>query len=185
MSETLEKEVLEAEKNGTVFETKMFDHIYSEVSAVKDEMRQELQTVLLDGLRKFVEKKINNTEPINWEAVEIAFFAAVAISLGGDYCKKNREESMVATVKKRVIRKENLIGFNVILEGEDKPTAGTVIPKEQYDELILSGKTMLEIVKSALPDDQKIKDVYLMSPAELDKILELSADAMLKGEGEE
>lgn len=83
MSETLEKEVLEEEKNGTIFETKMFDHIYSEVSAAKDELRQELQTALLDGLRKFVEKKIGNTEPINWEAVEIAFFAATAISLGG------------------------------------------------------------------------------------------------------
>lgn len=112
MSETLEKEVLEAEKSGTIFETELFDHIYSDVSAAKDELRQELQTVLLDGLRKFVEKKIRNTEPINWEAVEIAFFAATAISLGGDYCKKNRKESMVATAKKRVIRKENLIGFN-------------------------------------------------------------------------
>lgn len=92
---------------------------------------------------------------------------------------------MVAAVKKRVIRKENLIGFNVVFEGEDKPTAGAVLPKEQYDKLIMSGKTMLEIVKSTLPDDKKIKNIYPMSPAELDKVLELSADAMLKGEENE
>ena len=68
-----------------------------------------------------------------------------------------------------------------------KKTVGKVIlAKEQYDRLIQQGKTTNEIVKMGLNDDSKvIEKVELISAEELDKLLEISADRILKGEMDE
>lgn len=186
MSETLEKEVLEAEKKSknTIFETDLFQDVYKGVRESKEEIREEIREILIDGLKRFVEEQICNTEPINWEGVEIAFFAGIATVLGGDIVAKIKEEdveTVFADIEKRIIRKENFIGFDVeFVNSNDK--GKVILPKEQYDDLVLSGKTMDEIVRSVLPEDKKVKSICPMTPADLDKCLDISADKILKGE---
>ena len=186
MTETLEKEVLEEEKKSetTIFETELFKDVFRCISDVKGELRTELKDILISGLQKFVNESICNTESINWEAVEIAFYAGIATVLGGDVfssIKKENKKKILTDIEKRIIRKENFIGFDI--EFVDSNEKGkTILPKEQYDELILSGKTMDEIVKSILPEDKKIKSVCPITTADLDKWLDISADQILKGE---
>lgn len=76
MTETLEKEVLEEEKRSknSIFETELFKEIFKGVKEAEGELRQELKEVLLVGMKDFVRKEITNTEPINEEALELAFF---------------------------------------------------------------------------------------------------------------
>ena len=104
--------------------------------------------------------------------------------LGGDVfssIKKENKKKILTDIEKRIIRKENFIGFDIeFIDSNEK--GKTILPKEQYDELILSGKTMDEIVKSILPEDKKIKSVCPMTTADLDKWLDISADQILKGE---
>lgn len=186
MTETLEKEILEEEKNSktTIFETELFKEVYKSIAEVKGEIRTELKDVLISGLKKFVEENTCNTDSVNWESVEIAFYAGIATVLGGDVfssIKKENKKKILTDIEKRIIRKENFIGFDIeFIDSNEK--GKTILPKEQYDELILSGKTMDEIVKSILPEDKKIKSVCPMTTADLDKWLDISADQILKGE---
>ena len=188
MSETLEKEVLEEEKKAscTIFETALFKHAFNSLANPDGELRSEIKSVLLDGMKKFVKNKINIKEDCSNlydEALEIAFFAGVAISLGTEVTKiMEKEKNIKADAFKRIIRKDNCIEFTVTFK--DEKTVGKVIlAKEQYDRLIQQGKTTNEIVKMGLNDDSKvIEKVELISAEELDKLLEISADRILKGE---
>lgn len=187
MSETLEKEVLEEEKKAscTIFETALFKHVFNSLANPDGELRSEIKSVLLDGMKEFVKNKINIKEDCSNlydEALEIAFFAGVAISLGSEVTEKM---DIKTDAFKRIIRKDNCIGFTVTFKG--KKTVGKVIlAKEQYDRLIQQGKTTNEIVKMGLNDDSKvIEKVELISAEELDKLLEISADRILKGEMDE
>lgn len=188
MNETLEKEVLEEEKcsKNSFFETELFKKVFKDVKEVESELRQELKEVLLVGMKDFVKKEITNTEPINWEAVELAFFAGIATVLGGDIAGDIRKQEKCKTnAIKRVIRKDNLIGFHINYEDTSDETGGVVMPKEQYDEMIAEGKTLTEIVLAVSPQNKKIKEVYQMSEAELNKILDISADKLINREFEE
>lgn len=188
MNETLEKEVLKEEKSSsnTIFETILFKEVFNDVKDVQGEIRQELKGVLLDGMRKFVKEEITNTEPINWEAVELAFFAGIATVLGGDIAGDIRKQEKCKTnAIKRVIRKDNLIGFYINYEDTSDETGGVVMPKEQYDEMIAEGKTLTEIVLAVSPQNKKIKEVYQMSEAELNKNLDILADKLINREFEE
>ena len=161
MSETLEKEVLEEEKKAscTIFETALFKHAFNSLANPDGELRSEIKSVLLDGMKKFVKNKINIKEDCSNlydEALEIAFFAGVAISLGTEVTKiMEKEKNIKADAFKRIIRKDNCIGFTVTFK--DEKTVGKVIlAKEQYDRLIQQGKTTNEIVKMGLNDDSKV-----------------------------
>lgn len=99
MSETLEKEVLEEEKKAscTIFETALFKHTFNSLANPDGELRSEIKSVLLDGMKKFVKNKINIKEDCSNlydEALEIAFFAGVAISLGSEVTKIMEKEKM-------------------------------------------------------------------------------------------
>ena len=187
MSETLEKEVLEEEKKAscTIFETALFKHAFNSLANPDGKLRSEIKSVLLDGMKKFVKNKINIKEDCSNlydEALEIAFFAGVAISLGSEVTKIMEKENVKADAFKRIIRKDNCIGFTVTFKGE-KTVGKVILAKEQYDRLIQQGKTTNEIVKMGLNDDSKIiEKVELISAEELDKLLEISADRILKGE---
>lgn len=191
MSETLEKEVLEEEKKAscTIFETALFKHAFNSLANPDGELRSEIKSVLLDGMKKFVKNKINIKEDCSNlydEALEIAFFAGVAISLGTEVTKiMEKEKNIKVDAFKRIIRKDNCIGFTVTFK--DEKTVGKVIlAKEQYDRLIQQGKTTNEIVKMGLNDDSKIIEKVELIPAEeLDTLLEISADRILKGEMDE
>lgn len=93
-----------------------------------------------------------------------------------------KEKNVKADAFKRIIRKDNCIGFTVTFKGE-KAVGKVILAKEQYDRLIQQGKTTNEIVKMGLNDDSKIiEKVELISAEELDKLLEILADRILKGE---
>lgn len=191
MSETLEKEVLEEEKKAscTIFETALFKHAFNSLANPDGELRSEIKSVLLDGMKEFVKNKINIKEDCSNlydEALEIAFFAGVAISLGSEVIKiMEKEKNIKADAFKRIIRKDNCIGFTVTFKGK-KNVGKVILAKEQYDRLIQQGKTTNEIVKMGLNDDSKIiEKVELMPAEELDTLLEFSADRILKGEMDE
>ena len=79
-------------------------------------------------MKEFVKNKINIKEDCSNlydEALEIAFFAGVAISLGSEVTKIMKEEQFKTEVFKRIIRKDNCIGFTVTFKGEK--TVGKVI----------------------------------------------------------
>ena len=164
MEETLEKEILEEEKNSskTIFESELFENVYGGLIDVsKGELRNEVRNILLEGMKKFVEGKTCNTEPINWEAVEIAYFAGVATALGGDVSRIAREKSLEEArteIMKRVIRKDNFIGFDIYFDGDNKPTGAAIFPKEQYEDLLKRGQTLEEIIKQekAVHDCQSV-----------------------------
>lgn len=191
MSETLEKEVLEEEKKAscTIFETALFKHVFNSLANPDGELRSEIKSVLLDGMKEFVKNKINIKEDCSNlydEALEIAFFAGVAISLGSEVTKiMEKEKNVKADAFKRIIRKDNCIGFTVTFKGE-KTVGKVILAGEQYDKLIQQGKTTNEIVKMGLNDDSKIIEKVELIPAEeLDTLLEISADRILKGEMDE
>lgn len=187
MTETLEKEVLEEEKKAenSIFETELFKKVFNELNNPESECRQEIRKLIVGGVKEFVKKKITNTEPINEEAVELAFTAGVATVLGGDICSKRRRENMKAAAIKRVIRKQDLIGFHIDFEDSSETAGGVILPKEQYEKLLSEGKTLIEIVTIVSPEKRKIKNVYPMSEEELNKILDISADKIIKHEFEE
>lgn len=176
----LEKETLEEEKQGTIFSTEMFNHIYNQLIEAKSKLREELQNVLGNGVIEFVKSKIQNTEPLNEEAIRIAFNVGVATVLGGDMVAMMRKdrEKLVAQAMKRVIGKENMIGFNFNFENGNK--GACILPKEQYEEL--SKTHSLEEIISRTTDGKKFSNITPMSDEELDKALEMAADEIVKGE---
>ena len=188
MSETLEKEILEEEKKAscTLFETDLFKHVFNSLANPDSELSSEIKSVLLDEMKEFVKKQINIKEDCSNlynEALEIAFYVGFAITMSGDLLasfRKEKESSSKTSVLKRIIRKENCIGFTVTFKGE-KNIGKIILAKEHYDSLIQEGRTTNEIVKMALNDDNKIiEKVELMPADELDKLLDLSADKILE-----
>ena len=173
MSETLEKEVLEEEKNApnSIFETELFKDVYHKLTDPQGEIGEEIKEILHNGLKDFVEKQIENKETCNTlydDSLQIAFWAGIAIAIGGTIFSQKREnlEKESNNIKKRVIRRENLIGFNVTFENEEKVTAKAIFPKEQYEEMITDGKTVREIVSKSFKGDKIIKDIQLMTDEE-------------------
>ena len=189
MTETLAKEVLEEEKNApnSIFETELFKDVYQKLTDPQGEIGEEIKEILHSGLKDFVEKQIENKETCNTlydDSLQIAFWAGIAIAMGGTIFSQKREnlEKESNNIKKRVIRRENLIGFNVTFENEEKVTAKAIFPKEQYEEMIADGKTVREIVSKSFKGDKIIKDIQLMTDEELRQWLDIAADEILKGE---
>ena len=100
--------------------------------------------------------------------------------------KKFKEDLLLAleTIKndayKRIIRKDNFIGFNVLFENGQR--GGVIIPKEQYDYINEKGLDLISMLNKEVPEERKVKEYSLMEAEELSKMLEKSADKILKGE---
>lgn len=189
MTETLAKEVLEEEKNATnsIFETELFEDVYQNLTKEQGDIGEDIKGILHKGMKDFVKKQIESKAICNGlydDSLEIAFWAGIAISMGGQIFSKQRDELEKSSnnIKKRVIRKENLIGFNITFENEKDIVAKTILPKEQYEELIATGKTDKEIVSRSIKGNKIIKDVQPMTDEELSQWLDVAADKILKGE---
>ena len=93
-------------------------------------------------------------------------------------------EAALETIKndayKRIIRKDNFIGFNVLFENGQR--GGVIIPKEQYDYINEKGLDLISMLNKEVPEERKVKEYSLMEAEELSKMLEKSADKILKGE---
>lgn len=83
-------------------------------------------------------------------------------------------------VYKRIIRKNNFIGFNVLFENGKR--GGVIIPKESYDYINEEGLDLISMLNEEVPEERKVKEYSLMEAEELSRVLETSADKILKGE---
>jgi hypothetical protein len=182
MNETIEKELLETERNAemSIFGTDLFKRIYSDLTKEQGVVRDEIREIMLRGMKDFVKSQIKNTEPINDEAIEIAYMAGIVTVIGGDIAHDDK----LATVErlrnkaiKRVIQKDNLSGYEVTYE--DGSTGGIIIPKEAYELGKEKGLEMNEILAKASPEDKAIKTAKLMSESDLNKILDIAADKLI------
>jgi hypothetical protein len=182
MNETIEKQLLETEQNAemSIFGTDLFKRIYSDLTKEQGVVRDEIREIMLRGMKDFVKSQIQNTEPINEEAIEIAYMAGIVTVIGGDIAHDDK----LATVErlrnkaiKRVIQKDNLSGYEVTYE--DGSTGGIIIPKEAYELGKEKGLEMNEILAKASPEDKAIKTAKLMSESDLNKILDIAADKLI------
>ena len=176
-SVTLEQKILEDEKNGTIFETELFKHIYKEVREAGEEVdRKALSLALKEGLVKFI-KELHPESPIEENVIESTFYAATAVCLGGEFL---RSKGCVKTEAiKRIIRKENMIGFK--LDFADGTKGGAIMPKEQYESLIEQGMALPQIINTHTDYKKEISNINTMDDDELNKMLEISATKILEG----
>lgn len=181
-SKTLEQEVLEEEKKGSIFDTEHFNYVYEQLRTTGETSDyNEISSLLNEHFVGFIQKKHPEQE-IPRDIVETAFYAATAIHLAYEVLKSG--EAALETIKndayKRIIRKDNFIGFNVLFENGQR--GGVIIPKEQYDYINEKGLDLISMLNKEVPEERKVKEYSLMEAEELSKMLEKSADKILKGE---
>ena len=182
MSEvTLEKEILEEEKKGSIFETQAFKFTFEGLINAGKETgdKEELSNLLKTHLVKFVQER-HPGQVIPEDIVETTFFAASAVTLAGEILRQQESvaEEITSKAIKRVIRKENMIGFNTTFD--DDTEGGIIMPKEQYNRAVEEGLDIIEIVNRNNTCGKTIVSAVEMTEEELDNILELSADTLLK-----
>ena len=57
-----------------------------------------------------------------------------------------------------------------------------IIPKESYDYINEEGLDLISMLNEEVPEERKVKEYSLMEAEELSRVLETSADKILKGE---
>lgn len=182
MTETLEQEVLETETKAqtTFFETTLFRTAYDQLQeySTENESRIEIRKIMENGLHKFLEKQFPNTS-IPYELVNAAYYAGLAVSLGSRTAIELDYSELFAKAMKRIIRKENMLGFNI--KFADGTSGGVIIQQEDLDKANKKGIDLKKLIEGST-NGREVIEYSEMSADELNEILDISADKILKGE---